>query len=54
MFYKLVHEHKIALKWMPQDPFDHESTLPSDNKPLPEQMLIKIYVAMWRHQARKS
>ena len=51
----------IALMWIPQDPFDQESTqasgnglMLSGNRPLPEQMLTKIYVAMWRRQATKS
>ena len=44
---------EIDLKWMPQFIFGEESTLgyrlvPDGTKTLPEPMLTKIYVAIWR------
>ena len=47
---------EIALRWMTLDLTDDKSTLaqvnglvPSGNKPLPEPMLIQIYVVKWHH-----
>ena len=47
--------YEITLMWMPRDIIFEVSIgsgnglVPPGNKPLPEPMFTKIYVAIWRH-----
>ena len=48
---------EIALRWLSLDLTDDKSTLiqvPDGTKPLSEQMLTQIYVAIFCHQATMS
>ena len=50
---------EIVLRWMPHTTCEDKSTsvnglVPSGNKPLPEPIFTKFYVAMWRHQVTMS
>ena len=44
---------EITVRWMPLDLSDGNSTLvqvmTDSNKPLPEPMLTRIYVSIWRY-----